>query len=235
MKDFEKEIGNIYDCGKVQYDMGDASVPCYVDGRCSVVEVAQAPDYDSHDGEFYLRPYDIKTGEPIRFGRYRFYRNSFKSYKKIGRIGETHEIINGILTKKQMRVKMHKLQIPKTINWDNTAAGYIERHKLIANICETINELVVTVDKLQTRAENVQTDTESRPVNVQAPFAEQRKWIGKLCKFWDEDAFVTSNDWAFGILTSIDKGMQYQYCCNENCNFKHCEPVKPDDDIIYQG
>ena len=65
-------------------------------------------------------------------------------------------------------------------------------------------------------------------------YAEQKKWIGKLCRFWDDDAFITSNDWAYGMLTSIDKGMQYQYCCNEISNFKHCEPVKPDDDVIYQ-
>lgn len=99
LKCFEKEIGNIYDCGEVKYDKGDASYPSYVDGRCSVVEVAQAPDIYWHDGEFYLKPYDKKTGEPIPFGWYRFYTNSLKSYKKIGRIGETHEIINNILKK----------------------------------------------------------------------------------------------------------------------------------------
>lgn len=72
-------------------------------------------------------------------------------------------------------------------------------------------------------------------VNLDKRYVEQHQWIGKLCKFWDDDAFVTSKDWALGILTSIDKGMQFQYCCNENCNFKHCEPVKPDDNIIYRG
>lgn len=39
----------------------------------------------------------------------------------------------------------------------------------------------------QTRPENVHPDAESRPENVQDKFAEQRKWIGKLCKFWDID------------------------------------------------
>lgn len=113
----------------------------------------------------------------------------------------------------------------------------------INELADAVNVLQESMDLVQstlvaepdTPAENVQPDAESRPENVQDKFAEQRRWIGKLCKFWDEDAFVTSHDWAFGMLTSIDKGMQYQFCCNENCNFKHCEPVKPDDDIIYKG
>lgn len=114
---------------------------------------------------------------------------------------------------------------------------------------DKINELVDAVNKLQEAFESIhpclkykdlikrQDDPAENTTDSkmeQDPYAEQRKWIGKLCRFWDDDAFVTSNDWAFGILTSIDKGMQFQYCCNENCNFKHCEPVKPDDDIVYK-
>ena len=126
-----------------------------------------------------------------------------------------------------------------------------------------LNEIIDAVNKLETMAKNTNTvlkslveennihekqigDLQNRITTLDDPtyhkaepdpadpYTEQRKWIGKLCRFWDDDAFVTSNDWAFGILTSIDKGMQYQYCCNNNCNFKHCEPVKPDDDIIYK-
>lgn len=131
---------------------------------------------------------------------------------------------------------MYKLQIPKTINWDNTAAGYIERHKLIANICETINELVVAVDKLQTSPENVHPDAESRPENVQDKFAEQRKWIGKLCKFWFADAEHPT----FGILDFVDAGPHpepFHINCGESEQgwYPHCEPVKPDDNIIYKG
>lgn len=44
---------------------------------------------------------------------------------------------------------LQKLQIPKSINWDNTAAGYIERHKLIKNAYEIINGLVDAVNELK--------------------------------------------------------------------------------------
>ncbi len=130
--------------------------------------------------------------------------------------------------------------------------------RCLKNLLLKVDELVDAVNELQkpiydpnttkglsSLVEPAETPIISKMENVaenwkfakiaQDPYAEQRRWIGKLCKFWDDDAFVTSNDWAFGILTSIDKGMQYQYCCNENCNFKHCEPVKPDSDIIYKG
>lgn len=101
---------------------------------------------------------------------------------------------------------------------------------------EKINELVNAVNKLDALLDLTNTAIqELKKTEPADPYAEQRKWIGKLCRFWDDDAFITSKDWAYGMLTSIDKGMQYQYCCNEISNFKHCEPVKPDDDIIYKG
>lgn len=114
--------------------------------------------------------------------------------------------------------------------------------KIINTLVRKLNEIIDTIYDMQLAISNLDPDSDwydgdhiadiSKKVD---PYAEQRKWIGKLCKFWDDDAFITSKDWAFGMLTSIDKGMQYQYCCNENCNFKHCEPVKPDDNIIYKG
>ena len=104
-------------------------------------------------------------------------------------------------------------------------------HKAI----EKINEIIDAVNQMQAQVAILEEHAHPTAKTPVDPYAEQRKWVGKLCRFWDDDAFVTSNDWAFGILTSIDKGMQFQYCCNENCNFKHCEPVKPDDDIIYKG
>lgn len=110
-----------------------------------------------------------------------------------------------------------------------------------------INELVDAVNKLQesqntywtdiaeikkelqTRPENVQPDAESRPENVQDKFAEQRKWIGKICKFWDID----NDNLYYGPLTKIHDTSPYCYECNHKMCYANCEPVK--DDIIYKG
>lgn len=116
------------------------------------------------------------------------------------------------------------LKVDELVDAINELQGQVDDHE------QAFDDCARDITKIETMLKNINT-TNSKMENV----AEQRKWIGKLCRFWDDDVFVTSNDWAFGILTSIDKGMQYQYCCNENCNFKHCEPVKPDDDIIYKG
>jgi hypothetical protein len=63
------------------------------------------------------------------------------------------------------------------------------------------------------------------------PYAEQRKWIGKLCKFWDYDG---EEKW-FSTLEHIDKNSPYPYCASGDWWYKHCEPVGPDDDVIYRG
>ena len=70
--------------------------------------------------------------------------------------------------------------------------------------------------------------------NVQDKFAEQRRWIGKLCMFWDNDA---TQEFSYGVLTKIDTetGFGVQYCCNDEYDYDDCQPVKPDDDIIYKG
>ena len=83
-----------------------------------------------------------------------------------------------------------------------------------------------------TRSENVQPDIESRSENVQDKFAEQRKWIGKLCKFRHGLGVVPT----YGILSEIlpDSDLPY-YKKDTDTYWKYCEPVKPDDDIIYKG
>ena len=83
----------------------------------------------------------------------------------------------------------------------------------------------------------VKLGSESHPVNMQDKFAEQRKWIGKLCRFWDDDDKYC----VFGILDDIDDNSQISgsraiYFDSESAGWwEHCEPVKPDDDIIYKG
>ena len=123
-------------------------------------------------------------------------------------------------------------------------------------IGKKLNELVDAVNKLETMAKNTNTVLESlvqennihekqidelqmklEPEKCETPadpYAEQRKWIGKLCRFWDEK----EEEKVFGILTTIDSDCGLSDMCpywNDTTKnwFKHCEPVK--DDIIYKG
>ena len=61
---------------------------------------------------------------------------------------------------------------------------------------------------------------------------ERKKWIGKLCWFWDGKTNDKKN---FSILTRFDLMSKYPYRDNVSTFWQHCEPVKPDDDIICNG
>lgn len=63
------------------------------------------------------------------------------------------------------------------------------------------------------------------------PYAEQRKWIGKLCKFRDN----YEDKWHFGVLEEIYEHSDFPFGDFDNFEWAICEPVKPDDDIIYKG
>lgn len=114
-----------------------------------------------------------------------------------------------------------------------------------SELMRKINELVDAVNKLQKDYENVcvwisdirnRITTLDDPTYHEAepepadPYAEQRKLIGKLCKFWD---YVDSNEYQYGILNEIDETrMCYPYVAN--CvHYAYCEPVS--EDLIYKG
>lgn len=120
-------------------------------------------------------------------------------------------------------------------------ALYKEYYKSLTAAIESINVHERQIDKLQMmlephkcepRPENVQTDAESRSENVQDPFAEQRGWIGKLCKFWNDD---DSPDVQYGELVNIWDTDDCPFQCGDGEWYEYCEPVKPDDPIIYKG
>ena len=97
-----------------------------------------------------------------------------------------------------------------------------------------INELQMKLEpeKCKTRSENVQPDAESRSENVQDKFAQYRDWAGKLCRFWNVD----KDKAIYGILEEVKADWAYRFQKKgENYLFDHCEPVKPDEDIIYRG
>lgn len=143
-----------------------------------------------------------------------------------------------VVNNKQRRITM--IEKLKTINpYDeteidmdaNSVAGLVYEN---TPLVQKINELVDAVNELQTKvnklASNINFAQPEVKENVQDKFAEQRKWIGKLCWFWDiqeEYKFV-------GILGEVaDNGTYFQK--DGIVSYLNCEPVKPDDDIIYKG
>lgn len=61
------------------------------------------------------------------------------------------------------------------------------------------------------------------------PYAEQRKWIGKVCKVYDDNGIVH-----YAVLEKIWDNSDYCYGTLVG-DYQHCEPVSPEDDIIYKG
>ena len=112
--------------------------------------------------------------------------------------------------------------------------------RCLKNLLLKVDELVDAVNELQenqnaywTDIAEIKKELQTRAENVKDKFAEQRKWVGKVCWFWDDDNTNSS----CGILTSIDTETfkEPQFVCNDEYDYEHCEPVKPDDDIIYKG
>ena len=126
-----------------------------------------------------------------------------------------------------------------------TNQNQIARHKL----AEKINELVDAVNGILAIQEQYETiynedivpmltpqneapdgDDAIQEVIHADPYAEQRKWIGKLCRCWDSNI----NDDVWGILQDIKDNKTEKYYLY-GIGYEHCEPVKPDDDIIFNG
>ena len=120
-----------------------------------------------------------------------------------------------------------------TVDWlenmnEPSGAKLIETK--INELIDTVNSIVSVQEKLIDSRFVVETKHEE-PAD---PYAEQRKWIGRICEFWDNDETQQRSD---GVLTKLDteSGFGVQYCCNDEYDYDNCQPVKPDDDIIYKG
>lgn len=107
--------------------------------------------------------------------------------------------------------------------------------KLIDTLVEENNIHEKQIDELQTKVnkmgQNLNFIQPEVKENVQDPYNEQR-WVGCLCKLWTGDGLVR-----YGILRGVAlnrKKTNYPYQALST-SFEHCEPVKPDDDIIYKG
>ena len=140
--------------------------------------------------------------------------------------GEYFEITQGEYERKKFDIKSHtspfdmQVKINELVDAVNELQKHEEQH---LDLLTQLNEMRLHQDKEP--AENSQSSKMERPAD---PYAEQRKWVGKLCKFWD---FVYDN-YYFDTLKGItDKGL----FIGHNGSWEHCEPVLPDDDIIFKG
>lgn len=99
---------------------------------------------------------------------------------------------------------------------------------ILEAVRKSVNVHEKQIDELQMKLEPEKCETPADP------YAEQSKWVGKLCVFWDKE--VGEKVW--GILGGIDysENAKYPYWCDQlQEQYQCCEPVKPDDDIIYKG
>ena len=106
-----------------------------------------------------------------------------------------------------------------------------------------VNQLVDAVNYHQKWLGDIQCHIDTQPTenptiskmeNVD-PYAEQRKWVGKICRFWNDDESL--EDSTYGELVNIFDA-PHEDCpfqCGYGEWYEHCEPVKPDDDIIFKG
>lgn len=110
---------------------------------------------------------------------------------------------------------------------------------------EEIKAWIAIVSDLRSRVPVVESrvsilEEHAHPTATTDIYAEQRNWIGKLCHFWNKTEYT---DDIYGFLTDIVPTNKYKPEDNYFVPFKdefgsfyeHCEPVKPDDDIIYKG
>lgn len=100
-------------------------------------------------------------------------------------------------------------------------------------IKQTVNQLVDAVNKLQKDYDNVCIWVGKQKLKTPVDkYAEQCKWIGCLCRFWNfKDGAVD-----IGILKAIDNlKPTIPYINDIDCSYAFCEPVKPTDSIIYKG
>jgi tRNA G10 N-methylase Trm11 len=116
--------------------------------------------------------------------------------------------------------------------------GILEAVRKSVNVHEKqIDELQMKTEpeKCEIRSENVQPVAETRSENVHA-VCPAVKYIGKVCRFWNGDNGKKFKN--IGVLIEIlsaDNKRRYTCASKPKKHFEFCEPVKPDDDIIYKG
>lgn len=124
---------------------------------------------------------------------------------------------------------IEKLENPKSIRWGDDVDSCIQRHKIIVGAISKINEIIDVLNAIVIDTKDGTFIDGSKKAEPVDKFAEQRKWIGKLCKFYDSTWDVPIYD----ILKDIDGTGTYPHYQTMTNFFTHCEPVS--EDLIYKG
>ena len=117
--------------------------------------------------------------------------------------------------------------------YENTALAKLNE------VIDAVNELQKQIDKVSCAILDLATpDGENKALeSIQvAPtdqYAEQRKWIGCICRFWYDNPDNTTLDY-LGKIQTGENGIEY-YGKETYDWFPHCEPVLPTDNAIYKG
>ena len=124
---------------------------------------------------------------------------------------------------------IEKIELDELLREIPNTESRITRLALSINeVIDAVNSIVSVQEKLIDSRFVVETKHEE-PAD---PYAEQRKWIGCLCRFWFDNKKMAD----LGILGDIDEDEMHPYFnADLGHNYKRCEPVKPTDSIIYKG
>lgn len=101
----------------------------------------------------------------------------------------------------------------------------------IKTVANKVNEIIDILNAIVVETKDGTFIDGSKKAEPVDKFVEQRKWIGKLCKFWDgvDEEYVV-----YGILDKInEKRLQYVYLAKNGVHYEFCEPAS--EDLIYKG
>lgn len=114
--------------------------------------------------------------------------------------------------------------------------------KKINELVDAVNELQKQIDKMSfaildlatPNGENKALESIKAESKTSAdPYAEQRQWIGCVCRFWYDNPNDTLLDYLEKIQTGKN-GVEY-YAKESGDWFPNCKPVLPTDNAIYKG
>lgn len=137
--------------------------------------------------------------------------------KKQNTWGECLEKIDeiiGVVNALEEQISSIDAQVKTLVNTSIVDGGRLQAIKDMVNVHER------EIDKLQMKVESEKCDYE-----------DEKKWIGKLCKFRDGGYAP----WQYGILTDITPGVEFPYWMRD-IEFAECQPVSEEEfkDVIYK-